>query len=178
MKTLFTWRQARIEFANMIYQEKFKKNDNHCLSEDSFNQLYKVMFTAILMSQKNQTDYEYVRLITKSTFHYYKYDEKTKSIYYIFQEITRRKGTFEIWRCENFWLDWFENEIEETHNSFTEIEDFYFNNLLALSSKMNELKIDKDYIVICIIDNIAKKYIQDKILLEDLKVAVTKMDYY
>jgi hypothetical protein len=113
------------------------------------------------MSQKNQTDYEYVRLITKSTFHYYKYDDKTKSLYFIFQEITRRKGTFEIWRSEEFWTEWFENEIEENNNTFTEIQDFYFNNLLALTSKMNELKIDKEFIARCIVDNIAKKYIAD-----------------
>jgi hypothetical protein len=115
------------------------------------------------MSQKNQTDYEYVRLITKSTFHYYKYDEKNKSLYFIFQEITRRKGTFEIWRSEDFWKEWFESCLVENTNNFTEIQDFYFNNLLSLSSKMNELKIDKDFIVRCIIENIAKKYITDVI---------------
>jgi hypothetical protein len=75
------------------------------------------------MSQKNQIDYEYVRLITKSTFHYYKYDEKNKSLYFIFQEITRRKGT----------------------------------------SKMNELKVDREFIAKCLLENIAGKFITDVI---------------
>jgi len=46
-----------------------------CLSEKSFNDLYEMIFVALLETQDkdNDTQFEEVRLITKSIFKYYKY---------------------------------------------------------------------------------------------------------
>jgi hypothetical protein len=117
------------------------------------------MFTAILMSQKSSSDFEYVRLITKSLFHYYRYEEKTKQFYFIFQEIIKHKGTFEIWCYEDFWKYWYENDIDEKKNTFDNIEDHYFNVLLSMANTMSELKIDQVFIENCILNNLAIRYL-------------------
>jgi hypothetical protein len=117
------------------------------------------MFTAILMSQKSPIDFEYVRLITKSLFHYYKYDEKEKNFYFIYQDIIKNIRPFEIWLCYEFWKYWYEIDIDEKKNTFEDIEEHYFNVLLSLANTMSDLKIDQDFIEDCILNNLAIKYL-------------------
>jgi len=43
-----------------------------CLCDKSFNDLYEMIFVALLETQDNYMQYDEVRIITKSIFFYYK----------------------------------------------------------------------------------------------------------
>jgi len=59
-------------FATLIFQVKFKEHKAHCLSNDSFTDLYHMVSSAFLCYRKNKQYYSSARLITKSLFYYYK----------------------------------------------------------------------------------------------------------
>ena len=67
---------GRSYFCNSLYQPKFKENKGHCLEKESFDDLFKLIFGALLKLSnldENYTNLEQSRLITKCLFHYYKY---------------------------------------------------------------------------------------------------------
>jgi hypothetical protein len=73
MQDLFKTSYGRSYFSKIVFQQKFKEYKYHCLSADSFNDLYEMLFLAILQSNdETPSNYESVRLLTKSTFFYYK----------------------------------------------------------------------------------------------------------
>jgi hypothetical protein len=74
-------------------------------------------------------------------------------------EISKRKGSFSVWMMADFWKFWFETEIEETVNNFSNIEDFYFHNILNLSSYMLDLNLENGFITNCLYEGISKLYI-------------------
>lgn len=61
---------------------------------------------------------------------------------------------------EEFWLSWYEIEVDERENNFTSSDDFYFNISLALASNMRDLSIDANFICKCLM-NISQRYILD-----------------
>jgi hypothetical protein len=163
MQTLFYSKFARLKFAEILYQEKFKRNERHFLNEESFNDLYQMIFTALLHCQSFATQYEEVRLITKSSFFYYKQDKHMHN-YFIFQEIAKKQGAFSTWMDEDFWRFYVDMEIVEFENKFDNVDDFYFAVILSVASSMNDLKIEKKFIVPCLIDKIAKNYFIENVL--------------
>jgi hypothetical protein len=61
-------------FAKLLYQSKFKDSKDHCLTVESYVNLEKIIFKALLESKElNITTYDNVYYLTKSCFHYYKY---------------------------------------------------------------------------------------------------------
>jgi hypothetical protein len=63
---------GRNHFAKQIYQSKFKENKHVILSVTSFEDLYKIIISAIIQAEDVSSQYDDIRLITKSTFYYYK----------------------------------------------------------------------------------------------------------
>jgi hypothetical protein len=74
MNDLFTKSvEGKSIFAKLLYQSKFKESKDHYLNIESYNNLEKIIFKAILESkEENTVNYENVYLLTKSCFHYYK----------------------------------------------------------------------------------------------------------
>ena len=73
LQNLFTTNYGRQHFSNIIFQNKFKEFKYHCLAKESFNDLFEMIFTAILQSsESNINNFENVRLLTKASFFYYK----------------------------------------------------------------------------------------------------------
>lgn len=111
-------------------------------------------------------EYEKVRLITKSLFFYYKYKHNKKRVdsnnkqKYLYQEIIKQNGTFNIWKEQGFWEKWFEIDIIEVENNNSDDDTFYFNILIALSKLMIDLKIELLIISDCI-NNISKSRLKD-----------------
>lgn len=165
LDTLFNTSFGLSYLCTSIYQTKFNEYQGHCLSKESFDDLFKLIFGTLLCLSKSEetlSNLENARLLTKSTFYYYRY-EVNKESHYIYQEIANKKGSFPIWKNNNFWMKWFELEIKENidNSKFTNKEDFYFTILIELSTNMYNLNIECKFILGCICDYIAEKFIKD-----------------
>ncbi len=162
MQILLYARPARIQFAAIIWQDKFKQNEKHLLNEQSFYDLYKMIFTFLLHSGNNPAEYEDVKLITKATFNYYKYDKHSLN-YYIYQEFSKRQGSFSMWLEFDFWKFWVENDItNEYYDAKKEnIEEFYFKIILLCSTTMLDLNVDFKFIISNLLQKIAITYIKN-----------------
>ena len=102
-----------------------------------------------------------------------------KENYFIYQEVQKKHGSFNVWMNHDFWMRWFELEIEEKTKSKTHIphnkEELYFTILLELSSTMSNLNIDIKTIIICILEKIGNSVIKiDLSLLKDLELTIVK----
>jgi hypothetical protein len=63
---------GREAFSKGIFQSKFKENLEHCLSKESFDDLFEFIFQALLSEADDLNNFNKVRLLLKSTFYYYK----------------------------------------------------------------------------------------------------------
>lgn len=84
---ILKYKYARNKFVKILYQDKFTSNLKHCLDEKTFQELYEIIMNSLLYAQ-NDSNYEDIRLITKSLFCYYKTIElknKTTSVQYLYQ---------------------------------------------------------------------------------------------
>ena len=148
------------------------------MSEHSFKDLYQMIFTALLQSQNHYSQYSDARLITMSLFYYYKHG-KNNETYLILNEVIKKQGSFPIWMTEDFWKYWFDVQIEETDNAFSEIDDFHFNIILSLASTMHDLHIENKFIIKCLYEDIGKSYINDVIFFLFLgKSFTSSIDYF
>ena len=59
---------------------------------------------------------------------------------FVYQELSE-KETFKLWLENDFWISFFEYEVQEQENSMVNIDDFYFTILLSLSNYMTSLKL-------------------------------------
>lgn len=113
----------------------------------------------MLHTQNIATQFEEVRLITKSTFYYYKYD-KHQQYYFIYQEISKRQGSFAVWLQVDFWKFWLDTEISNRNiQNFHTMDDFYFNTLLSLASTMTDLNIDRKFVERCVVEKISTDFL-------------------
>jgi hypothetical protein len=65
-------RSVRSYFAKCVYQEKFDSNKPQILTEKGFEELNFIIFHALLLSNNNVNQYDDIRLLTLSSFYYYK----------------------------------------------------------------------------------------------------------
>jgi hypothetical protein len=63
---------VRSFFAKCLYQDKFDDNKLQILNDRGFDDLNYMVFHALLSSKNSPSQYEDIRLITKSCFFYYK----------------------------------------------------------------------------------------------------------
>ena len=172
MQKALNTRIGKSHFANILFQSKFKNMKNQILTESSFNNMYKLILIALIQSDDDINQYNDIRLITKSCFSYYKMERKEE--YYIFQEIAKKLNNYKIWLNEEFWMFWFERETNEIQNSFLKEDDFYFNILISLASNMSSLNISLNYILKIVSKDMASKIFNDKELVKELVVSITK----
>ena len=73
IETLLKSRTIRSYFSKCLYQEKFASNKTQVLNDKGFEDLLYMIFHALLMSNNNPNQYDDIRLMTFSSFFYYKY---------------------------------------------------------------------------------------------------------
>jgi len=162
---LFHSRYARSKFATILFQEKFKANNPHCVSEISFNELFKILCNALLLCEREISQFEDIRLITKSTLFYYKTSDKslTGSTYYLYEEIAKKKKSFLVWKHLEFWKFYVDSELTETENNycseFDSLEDFYFTTILKVVLFMNNLGLDVGFIKNSFLPDVVTNYL-------------------
>jgi hypothetical protein len=83
------------------------------------------------------------------------------------------KHNFTVWYNYEFWLYWFESEIDSDNNDFKNIDDYYFNILILLSSNMSNIGI-KYKNIINILGEMVKKYNLSIEYVAELDVIVKK----
>lgn len=70
---VFNTKIGRNFFAKNVYLPKFKENKNHCLSNKNFDQMFKIISSAIMgIVDDNLNDYEDGISLTNCLFRYYK----------------------------------------------------------------------------------------------------------
>jgi hypothetical protein len=83
------------------------------------------------------------------------------------------KHNFTVWYNYEFWLYWFESEINDDINNFKNVDDYYYNILILLSSNMSSLGI-KHMNITNILSEIGKKYNLSNEYVAELDVIVKK----
>ncbi len=124
-----------------------------------------ILFNCLLCSQIDNNDYEDVRLITKSTFHYYKHEQdknKTRNLY-LYKELIKGKGVFNIWKEKDFWVFYVESDLCEYYpilkENFFNSDAYNFHIICQVAKEMTELKIEASLVHSLLVENIGKKYI-------------------
>lgn len=165
-------RLGRSHFAHILFQDKFQEMKNQILTDNSFNNLFKLILISLIQSEDDLSQYDDIRLITKSTFFYFKTVKKHE--YYIYQEIVKKQSNFKIWLNQDFWNRWFDLDLEEIENNFTKEDDFYFNILIGIANHMTRLAIPLNYIIKIIVNNIATNILNEKELVNELSASIKK----
>jgi hypothetical protein len=173
IENLLKSQACRSHLARNIYQEKFDEGKHQILTDKSFDDLHHIIFNTFLLCNSNQAHYEDIRLLTKACFHYKHQPKGHKNYQFLYQELIK-KGTFSVWSDYEFWLMWFEDDLESRPNTLPKVEDHYFSLLLHISNIMRDLNIDLVTILYFIIDKIGHAYIKDCYLLNDLRTAIVK----
>jgi len=153
MLVILKSREARCHLSKLIFQSKFKEQKSHCLSDESFADLRLLIFYSLL-DMNDKYEYDAARLITKSSFFYYKILNKEN--YFLYKDLVKQNGSFNSWVNYNFWNRWFDIEIKEDPNS-TDDDNFYLKILHSMAKYMQDLRIDMKFITECIVETIAKK---------------------
>ncbi len=119
LKEIFDNKSNILFFANLLLPDiKMKEKRNHkLLTSNSFEDLSKLLF----LSLQNLTsdDYNVCRLLTISTFVYYKIDNK--KIIYLYENLIRNIYPCILWVSENFWPNFFKLELEDELKNEKEI---------------------------------------------------------
>jgi hypothetical protein len=68
-------------FSKGIFQSKFKDKQEHCLSKESFEDLFEFIFQALLSEIDDPANFSKVRLLVNSTFFYFKYFYITQDVF-------------------------------------------------------------------------------------------------
>ena len=71
-EAILSSRTVRSYFAKCVYQDKFDIDKPQILTEKGFDELSFMIFHALLLCNNNIKQYEDIRLLTLSSFYYYK----------------------------------------------------------------------------------------------------------
>jgi hypothetical protein len=83
------------------------------------------------------------------------------------------KHNFTVWYNHEFWLYWFDSEMKTNTDNFNNVQDYYFNILILLSTNMSNLGI-KYKNIINILSEIGKRYNLSSEYIGELDVIVKK----
>jgi hypothetical protein len=83
------------------------------------------------------------------------------------------KHNFTVWYNHEFWLYCFDSETKTNSDNFNNIQDYYFNILILLSTNMSNLGI-KYKNIINILGEIGRRYNLSSEYIGDLDVIVKK----
>jgi len=164
ISSLFHSRYARSKFAKILYQDKFKENNPHCLNKISFDELFKIICNALQLCEREISQFEDIRLITKSTLYYYRLsDSNTGSNCFLNEEFSKKKRSFLVWKHLDFWRFYVDSELTEIGSYFSSdfetVEDFYFTTILNVVLFMYSLNLDFYFIKNSFVENVVKNYL-------------------
>ena len=123
---------------------KMKEKRNHkLLTSNSFEDLTKILF----LSLQNLTldDYNICRLLTISTFVYYKIENK--KIVYIYENLIRDIYPCILWQSENFWANFFKLKLEDelkNEDVILNLNKFNYNGSINYAFNINKNFIEKN----------------------------------
>jgi hypothetical protein len=80
---------------------------------------------------------------------------------YLYQEIIKHKGSFNIWGNATFWLKWFEQETKDNITEYTDKEELFLHNLFSISEIMNHIKVDKKAIADLVINQLGVQFLKE-----------------
>ena len=139
LKEIFDNKSNILFFANLLLPDiKMKEKRNHkLLTSNSFEDLSKLLF----LSLQNLTsdDYNVCRLLTISTFVYYKIDNK--KIIYLYENLIRNIYPCILWVSENFWPNFFKLELEDelkNENDILNLNKFNSNSSINYALDINK----------------------------------------
>jgi hypothetical protein len=176
MQKALNTRIGRSLFSQVLYQSKFNELKIQILTENSFNDLFKLIYLSLTQCEyeDDSSQFNDIRLIMKSCFFYYK-SEKGKEIF-ISMEIYKKQNNFKIWNNKKFWLNWFEIERMEEKNIFEKEDDLNFNILISLADRMNSLGISLVLIEDIIVNYLAKNILCDEELFKEFCKSISKQN--
>ena len=135
---IFSQKFVKKEFSIILFQEKFNSNIEHELINESFTDLFKVIFYCLINSKDDKNEYEIIRLITKSLFFYF-CEVDSKKIY-LSEEFQNKGIVFNYYTNVKFW-EYFYNEEE--------IERPLISHIHQIKDYMSKLGIKEDFINYC-----------------------------
>ena len=135
---LFSQIFVKKEFANILFQDKFNSNIEHELISASFTDLFKVIFYCLINIKDDKSEFEIIRLITKSLFFYF--CEINSKKFYLYEELQNKGILFDYYTNLNFWEYFFNEE---------EIERPLISHQLQIKDYMIKLGINDDFINYC-----------------------------
>ena len=200
---IFLEEEYKLFFANLILPDiKIKKTKNHKqLTSTSFEDLGKILILSLEHLTSNE--FNTCRLLTISTFVYYKIENK--KLIYLYENFIHGIYPCCLWLSEEFWKHFFKLEFEEEKKNENDLLNLYkynFNgsinyiidiekNLLEknrlqiiletitfMSEIMVKLKLSKKFILNTFQNNLLELYVEDmnkmKYLLNHIKDIIDK----
>ena len=190
---IFLDEDNKLFFANLILPDpKIKKTKNHKqLTPTSFEDLLKML--SLSLNHINSNEYNTCRLLTISSFVYYKIDNK--KLIYLYQNIISGIYPCRLWLTEDFWKNFFKFEFEEEKKNESDLINLYKYNFngsinymldiekniieknkdqilldttMFMAEIMIKLKLSKNFILKVFKNNILEQYIEEKNKIEVL----------
>ena len=197
---IFLVEENKLFFANLILPDpKIKKTKNHKqLTATSFEDLSKILSLSLKHTTSNE--YNACRLLTISSFVYYKIDNK--KLIYLYENIISGIYPCRLWLTEDFWKHFFKYEFEEEKQNENDLINLYKYNFngsinymldieknlieknkdqilldttLFMAEIMIKLKLSKSFILKAFKNSILGQYVEDKNKIEDLSNQILEL---
>ena len=97
------------DFSELINQKKFLYGIGHQLNSESFQNLGVLLKVCL---GTNINDNKCLRLLVKSLFYYFELINGNE--YYLYQTLKIEESCIQIWNDEKFWIDFYNQELNET----------------------------------------------------------------
>lgn len=176
LDSFFKLKDSKKVFAAFLYQNKFEEDQNICLSNHSFLELTEIVFFILLQSadEKYFNDFFYhsIMLVTKSCFHYYTESKHKSQLIYMYQQLTKKQGSFKVWVDSLFWEYWLLFLLNQ-ENKFESDSEFVFNKFINLMNYMFKLKLPGGNINIILCKELGNNYLLNSDR-EKLKILIQK----
>ena len=139
---IFLNEENKLFFANLILPDtKIKKTKNHkLLTSTSFEDLGKIL--SLSLGHLTSSEYNTCRLLTISSFVYYKIENK--KLIYLYDNFIHGIYPCRLWLSEKFWENFFKFEYDEEKQNENDLINLYKCNLAGSINYM--LDIDKNII--------------------------------
>ena len=120
---IFVDEDNKLFFAKLILPDtKIKKTKNHKqLTSTSFEDLGKIL--TLSLGHLTSSEYNTCRLLTISSFVYYKIENK--KLIYLYENIIQGIYPCRLWLSDEFWINFFELEFEEEKKNENDLLNLY-----------------------------------------------------
>ena len=132
LSKLLKYRRLRREFSKILFQNKFEKNIEHELSEETFELLYQTVFFSLININDNKNEYKTLKRIIKSMFYYFYKRKKGLGKIYLYQKFLEKNEKFFFKKSLGFWKYYYKSEKDENEE--------YVDNNCDESGLINKIK--------------------------------------